>query len=159
MLNAPSEGLPKRIAELLDGNRELEAELRALRREAAVTDMTGLVEGAAEVAGVRVAASLVQPTDMDGLRDMADRLREALGSGVGVLGAELNGKAALIAVVTDDLVRRGVQAGGIVKEAAKVVGGGGGGKPHMAQAGGRSPEKLEEALAHVPDIVNGQLGA
>lgn len=77
---------------------------------------------------------------------------------MGVLGAALNGKASLIAVVTDDLIRRGVQAGPIVKAVAELVGGGGGGRPHLAQAGGRHPEKLPDALARVPGIVRAQLG-
>jgi alanyl-tRNA synthetase len=84
-------------------------------------------------------------------------LRNALGSGVGVIGANLDGKASVIAVVTDDLISRGIQAGNIVKAVAQLVGGGGGGRPHLAQAGGKFPEKISEALAQVPEIVRAQL--
>ena len=90
---------------------------------------------------------------------MGDGLRDALGTeGVGVIGANLNGKASLLAVVTDDLIGRGVQAGNVVKAIAQIVGGGGGGRPHLAQAGGKFPEKIGEALARVPDIIRAQVG-
>jgi len=111
-----------------------------------------------EMAGIRVVASRVEADSVDVLRSMADGVRERLGSGVGVLGALLKGKASFIAVATDDVIReRGLKAGDVVREVAQVAGGSGGGKPHMAQAGGRDPEKLEEALAAVPDIVRARL--
>ena len=85
---------------------------------------------------------------------MADGLRDNLGSGVGVLGAAFKGKASFIAVVTDDLISsRGLHAGDIVRGVAEHAGGSGGGKPHMAQAGAREPEKVNEALAAVPGIL------
>ena len=158
MLNVQVSDLPSRVSQMLANSRELERELQTLRQQTARSSMDDLVKNAITVADFMVAAAEVQPADMDAFRSMADRLRDALGRGVGVLGADLNGKASLIAVVTDDLVRRGIQAGGIVKEVAKVVGGSGGGRPHMAQAGGRDPAKLGEALALVPEIVRAQLG-
>jgi alanyl-tRNA synthetase len=157
-LQVASTELPEKVAQLLIQNRELERELQGLRRELSGSEMDGLVGEAVDVDGVRVVAAQVQPVDMDGFRDMADGLRNALQSGVGVLGAAMHGKASLIAVVTDDLIQRGVQAGGVVKEAARIVGGGGGGRPHLAQAGGKDPEKLAEALQQVPEIVRTQLG-
>ena len=139
-------------------HKELERELQGLRREATGSSMDDLVDQAQQINGIRVVASEVQPADMNTFREMGDGLRNALGSGVGVLGAAMNGKASIITVVTDDLVRQGVKAGSIVKEVARVVGGGGGGKPHMAQAGGKNPEYLGEALSQVPDVVRAQLG-
>ena len=85
---------------------------------------------------------------------MADTVREKIGSGVGILGAEIGGKVSVVVVVTDDLIRsRGLKAGDIVRRVAEKVGGSGGGRPHMAMAGGREPEKLAEALASAPSIV------
>ena len=96
--------------------------------------------------------------DMDTFRSTADKLRDDLKQlGVGVIGASLSGKASLIAVVTDDLISRGVHAGNIVRNVARFVDGGGGGKPHLAQAGGKDPEKIPEALSHVSDIVQGMV--
>jgi len=156
-LSAQIDELPEKVSLLLNRNKVLERELQLLRREQAGSDMDELVQSAQDVNGVRVVAAQVTPSDMDGFRDMGDGLRNALGSGVGVIGANLDGKASVIVVVTDDLIARGVQAGTVVKAVAQLVGGGGGGRPHMAQAGGKFPEKIGEALAQVPDIVRAQL--
>ena len=157
-LNAPTSELSDKVAHLIAHNRELEREVQSLRREQAGSEMDMLVNSAVNVNGVRVVVAEVSPPDMDGFRTMGDGLRDALGTeGVGVIGADLNGKASLLAVVTDDLIGRGVQAGNVVKAIAQIVGGGGGGRPHLAQAGGKFPEKIGEALARVPDIIRAQV--
>ncbi|MCY4351533.1 MAG: alanine--tRNA ligase [Gemmatimonadetes bacterium] len=157
-LSAPTSELSDKVAHLIAHNRELERELQSLRREQAGSEMDILVSSALNVNGLRVVAAEVSPPDMDGFRTMGDGLRDALGTGgVGVIGANLNGKASLLAVVTDDLIGRGVQAGNVVKAIAQIVGGGGGGRPHLAQAGGKFPEKIGEALARVPDIIRAQV--
>ena len=158
-LSASTSELSDKVANLIAHNRELERELQSLRRERAGSEMDMLVSSALNVNGLRVVAAEVSPPDMDGFRTMGDGLRDALGTGgVGVIGANLNGKASLLAVVTDDLIDRGVQAGNVVKAIAQIVGGGGGGRPHLAQAGGKFPEKIGEALARVPDIIRAQVG-
>ena len=157
-LSAPTSELSDKVAHLIAHNRELERELQSLRREQAGSEMDMLVSSALNVNGLRIVAAEVSPPDMDGFRTMGDGLRDALGTGgVGVIGANLNGKASLLAVVTDDLIGRGVQAGNVVKAIAQIVGGGGGGRPHLAQAGGKFPEKIGEALARVPDIIRAQV--
>ena len=157
-LSASTSELSDKVAHLIAHNRELEREVQSLRREQAGSEMDMLVNSAVNVNGVRVVAAEVSPPDMDGFRTMGDGLRDALGTeGVGVIGANLNGKASLLAVVTDDLIGRGVQAGNVVKAIAQIVGGGGGGRPHLAQAGGKFPEKIGEALARVPDIIRAQV--
>ncbi|MCY3684037.1 MAG: alanine--tRNA ligase [Gemmatimonadetes bacterium] len=158
-LSASASELSDKVAHLIAHNRELERELQSLRREQAGSEMDMLVSSALNVNGVRVVAAEVSPSDMEGFRTMGDGLRDALGTeGVGVIGANLNGKASLLAVVTDDLIGRGVQAGNVVKAIAQIVGGGGGGRPHLAQAGGKFPEKIGEALAQVPHIIRAQVG-
>ncbi len=157
LMSVDAHALPDRVNRLITRNRELERTVQSLRSASAGERMRDLAGEAVDVDGVRVVATAVQPADMEAFREMGDRLRETLGSGVGVLGAALNGNASLIAVVTDDLIRRGVQAGPIVKAVAELVGGGGGGRPHLAQAGGRHPEKMSDALARVPGIVRAQL--
>ena len=158
MLSVEADALPDRVDRLIARSKELERTIQTLRSASAGERMRDLAAAAVDVEGVRVVATAVQPADMEAFREMGDRLRETLGSGVGVLGAALNGKASLIAVVTDDLIQRGVQAGYIVKAVAELVGGGGGGRAHLAQAGGRHPEKMSDALARVPQIVRSQLG-
>jgi alanyl-tRNA synthetase len=88
---------------------------------------------------------------------MSDQLRAKLGSSVVVLATAIDDKPQIIAAVTDDLIKRGVHAGELVKAVARTVGGGGGGKPNLAQAGGRDLSKLPAALSQVPDLVRQQL--
>ena len=157
-LNAAPEELADKIEALLGRNRQLERSLDELRRRVAALETSDLSNGAHEVAGVTVVARRTEAEDVPSLRAMADGLRESLGSGVGVLGADIGGKVSLIAVVTDDLIKgRGLKAGDIVRGVAQLAGGSGGGKPHLAQAGGRDPGKLDEALAQVASIVEQQL--
>jgi alanyl-tRNA synthetase len=92
------------------------------------------------------------------LRNLADTLRQKLGSGVVVLGMESGGKATLLVAVTDDLTDR-VRAGDVVRELATTIGGRGGGKPNLAQAGGPDVDKLDEALRKAPDVVESLAGA
>ena len=135
-LNAAPEELADKIEALLGRNRQLERSLDELRRRVAALETSDLSNGAREVEGVRVVARRTEAEDVPSLRAMADGLRESLGSGVGVLGADISGKVSFIAVVTDDLIKdRGLKAGDIVRGVAQLAGGSGGGKPHLAQAG------------------------
>ena len=157
-LNAAPEELADKIEALLGRNRQLERTLDELRRRVAALETSDLSNGGREVKGVTVVARRTEAEDVPSLRAMADGLRESLGSGVGVLGADIGGKVSFIAVVTDDLIKgRGLKAGDIVRGVAQLAGGSGGGKPHLAQAGGRDPGKLDEALEQVAGIVEQQL--
>ncbi|MXX41369.1 MAG: alanine--tRNA ligase [Gemmatimonadetes bacterium] len=157
-LNAAPEELANKIEALLGRNRQLERSLDELRRRVAALEASNNLNEAREVQGIKVVAQRTQAEDVPSLRAMADGLRESLGSGVGVLGADIGGKVSFIAVVTDDLIKsRGLKAGDIVRGVAQLAGGSGGGKPHLAQAGGRDPGKLDEALEQVAGIVEQQL--
>jgi alanyl-tRNA synthetase len=142
--------------------RALQERLRAAERELAqvrrqmVAGATSPAEAAREVAGVGVIAREVPPAPAEELRDLADLLRGKLGSGVVVLGARGDGKVSLVAAVSADLAGR-VHAGELVKAAAVAVGGRGGGRPDFAQAGGKDPEKLPQALAAAVAEVERQL--
>ena len=157
-LNAAPEALADKIEVLLGRNRQLERTLDELRRRVAALETSDLSSGAQQVQGVAVVARRIQAEDVPSLRTMADGLRESLGSGVGVLGANIGGKVSFIAVVTDDVIKdRGLKAGDIVRGVAQLAGGSGGGKAHLAQAGGRDPDKLDSALEQVAHIVEQQL--
>jgi alanyl-tRNA synthetase len=130
---------------------ELEAEVRNLKHQLASGDVGGS-DIRAEVEGIAVQARLVPEMSSGELRNLADTLRQKLGSGVVVLGMESGGKATLLAAVTDDLTDR-VRAGDLVRELATVIGGRGGGKPNLAQAGGPDPSKLQDALDSAPNVV------
>jgi alanyl-tRNA synthetase len=137
---------------------ELKKQASRYRVQEAASGIGRLLEGAVAVDGINVVFSRVQAADLEELKSIADRLREQIGSGVGVLGAELDGKAALVCVVSDDLVKqKTLQAGKIVGELAKRVGGGGGGKPHLATAGGKDPGRLDETLKSTPDLIRSML--
>jgi alanyl-tRNA synthetase len=155
-LGVPAERLASEVQALQERVKEGERGIAQLRRQL-VTDR-GQEEGrTVEVGGVKVLAREVPPAPPEELRQMADVLRQRLGSGVVVLGSRADGKVSLVAAVTRDLAGR-VHAGELVKAVAAVVGGGGGGRPDLAQAGGRFPEKLGDALAAVPPEVARQLG-
>ena len=157
-LNAAPEALADKIEALLGRNRQLERTLDELRRRVAALETSDLSSGVQQVQGVAVVARRTQAEDVPSLRTMADGLRESLGSGVGVLGADIGGKVSFIAVVTDDVIEdRGLKAGDIVRGVAQLAGGSGGGKAHLAQAGGRDPDKLDSALEQVARIVEQQL--
>jgi alanyl-tRNA synthetase len=105
------------------------------------------------VGDVPVLSALLPNADADTLRSMTDRFRQRYPSGVVVVGSVVEGRPTIIAAVTDDLVKRGLHAGELVKAVAQMVGGSGGGRPNLAQAGGKDGEKLPEALAQVERLV------
>ncbi len=154
-------------SELLTKARELAAETSMLRKtiekekqKAAGGSIDSLIAGAREVAGVRMLSARTEAPDIKTLRGQADRLRDGLGSGAGLVAAVTEGGVILIAVVTDDLVKKGtLKAGDIVREAAAVMGGRGGGKPHLAQAGGGDPAKLDQALKEFYEIAERLIGS
>jgi alanyl-tRNA synthetase len=109
------------------------------------------------VKGAKIVVGEVPAAPDEQLRQQLDRLRQKAGSSVVVIGWADDGKVGLMAAVTDDLVSKGAHAGKLVAEAAKVVGGKGGGRPNMAQAGGKEPAKLAEALKVARDLAGQQL--
>lgn len=132
--------------------KELEREIGRLQAKLGKNEAESLVNRVEEVEGIPVLAAQVQAVGMDGLRQMADLLRAKLKSGVIVLGAVSEGKVNFVTVVIPTGLS-GLHAGQIIKEVAKITGGGGGGRPDMAQAGGRDPGKLGEAIDRVPAIL------
>jgi alanyl-tRNA synthetase len=145
------EQLPDLLAGRDERLSELEDEVRKLKHQLASGDSAS-AEIRQQVEGVTVQARRVPEMSPAELRNLADTLRQKLGSGVVVLGMESGGKATLLAAVTDDLTDR-VRAGDLVRELATIVGGRGGGKPNLAQAGGPDVSKLDEALENAPRTV------
>ena len=158
-LNAPVAEVEARLEALLEQTRVQDRALEAANRRLARSDFEVLLGGVMEVAGTYVLAGRVEADTPERLREMADWYRDRFKSGVAVLGAIISGKPLIVAAVTEDLIGRGLKAGDLVREVAKVVGGGGGGRADMAQAGGRHPEKLAEALDVVRSLVESTLKA
>ena len=149
-LNAPLGELETRLDSLLTEHRALQKEMEKLQRQSARGQFESLLDQVQQVGssqgtpGVNVLAAQVDVADVDGLREMADWFRDKMGSGTAVLATVLNGKPLIVATVTDDLIKRGLKAGDLVRDVAQMVGGGGGGRPNMAQAGGRDASSLSE---------------
>ncbi|MBQ6589551.1 MAG: alanine--tRNA ligase [Butyrivibrio sp.] len=151
-------------ADLVDHIKKLQEELKALRSEneslkskeaqAALGDVTDQV---VEVKGVKLLATAVKGVDMNGLRDLGDQMKTKLGEGVVVLISEADGKVNLVTMATDGAMAKGAHAGNLVKAIAPKVGGGGGGRPNMAQAGGKNPAGIQDALAEAKAVLETQI--
>jgi alanyl-tRNA synthetase len=152
-LSVPLEDVGKAIHSLVASAAESRKQMDALRLKGAADVFEKLLAGVIEVKGIKVLSVLVPDADADTLRAMTDRFRQVHPSGVCVVGSVVDGKPIIIAAVSDDLVKQGLHAGNIVKQVAAVVGGSGGGRPNLAQAGGKDPGKLPEALAMVEKLI------
>ena len=152
LLSGPFAEAPDRIVALQERVRELEKEVAALAASRALSSLDQLLDSAVEVDGITVIAGRIQMDSAKTLREVGDKIRDRMGSAVAVIGGDNNGKAALLALVAKDLTGR-IKAGPLVAAVAAMVGGRGGGRPDMAQAGGPMVDKLDEALAAVPDTV------
>jgi alanyl-tRNA synthetase len=155
LLKVPAENLGTKIEKLLSAQKELEKEVSRLTAKLTLGDIDGIINNAKIVGDTRVVVSRVVLDSPKTLREMGDKIRDKLSSGIVVLGGEHQGKAALLAMVTKDLTGT-YKAGNIIKEVSALVGGSGGGRPDMAQAGGPNPDKLNDALGAVFDIVLNQ---
>jgi alanyl-tRNA synthetase len=152
LLRAGEQDAKGKLEKLLAQSRELERRVQELQGKLAGGATKDVMADARQVNGVTVLATKVEGLDDKGLRDMADRLRDRMQSGVIVLAAQQGEKASLLAVVTKDLVGR-YHAGNIIKQLAPIVGGGGGGRPDFAQAGGKDASKLDAAVEAAYAIV------
>ena len=153
LANATPQDLPDRIHALQEELQQARREVGQLRRVMAQSEFEALLNRTTLVEDVPVLAAVLHDVTLDNLRELADRFRDRNKSGVVALGTAIDGHPQLIVAVTDDLVKRGVHAGNLIKVVAGMVGGGGGGRPNMAQAGGKDASKLPEALARVPALV------
>jgi len=141
-----------KLEKLLLRQRDLQREIESLQGRLNAAASGDLLSQTLEVNGVKLLAVQVQVEDIKGLRDLSDTLKERMGEGVIILGADIGGKANLLVAVSKGLSAT-VKAGDIIKQLAPLVGGSGGGKPELAQAGGSQPEKLGEALASASAIL------
>ena len=157
LVKATPDHLVEKISHTLAENKSLHSEVESLKSKMAKESMGDVTEQVEEVKGVKVLALKVDGADMNGLRDLGDQLKEKLGEGVVVLASGADGKVSLMATATDGAIKQGAHAGNLVKAIAGCVGGGGGGRPNMAQAGGKNPAGIDEALAKVKEVLEGQL--
>lgn len=158
-LKTTPEELDERILLLKKEAKELESENESLKSKLAKEALGDVSLDIREIGGVKLIARKVSGVNRDELRGLGDELKEKLGEGVVVLISDVAGRVDLLVMATDGAVKQGAHAGNLIRETAKVVGGGGGGRPNMAQAGGRNPAAIDEALEKAAEILQAQLGA
>ncbi len=157
-LKATPEVVAERVQRLQEERRDVERKLAAVR-QAALGGDGDLLRNRTDVNGTAIVTYRAEPVSMDDLRAIGDAMRDKLRSGVAVIGAELDGKAAILALVTDDLAKaKRISAVDVVKRIGPIVGGSGGGKPTLAQAGGRDVARIDEALERAPALIRELLG-
>ena len=150
--------IPDRVASLQKDVKQLTRQVSELKSSVAVRKSGDLSDSVMNVDGIKVLALELEDQTREGLRNQVDTLKQKLGSGVVVLGAVVDGeKVALTVGVSKDLTDR-LQAGKIVGRLARICGGGGGGRPDLAEAGGKDPEKLPDAIKAVPEVIRELLG-
>ena len=140
---------PQKVAQLQNQTKELQKEVDQLNEKLAATQAGDIFKDTKEVAGVSYIATQAKVNDMNQLRQLADQWKQKQASDILVLGLVNEGKVNLLVAMTDEMVKEGLKAGDLIKEIAPLVGGGGGGRPQLAQAGGKNPSGLQEALAQV----------
>ena len=160
ILESPADQLAERVTRLVADNKRLTKELKTASKAGGPDTMgeaRDLLDAGEKVGGSSIIVGRLTSTSIERAREAVDMLKKKAGSAAVVLGFEADSKAVLLAGMTDDLVKKGLKAGDIIKEIAPIVGGGGGGRPQMAQAGGKDPAKIDEALAQAAERIRSQL--
>ena len=157
LLKATPDNLADKITHLMSENKALHSEVESLKSRMAQDAVGDVMDQVKEVKGVKLLAAEVDGVDMNGLRDLGDQLKEKLGDGVVVLASANEGKVSLMATATEGAMKKSAHAGNLVKGIAGCVGGGGGGRPNMAQAGGKNPAGIKDALEKAAEVLEGQI--
>ncbi|MEE1015695.1 MAG: alanine--tRNA ligase [Lachnospiraceae bacterium] len=147
----------EKVEHLLAEVKALQSENESLKSKAAKDALGDVMNQVEEVNGMKVLATKVEGVDMNGLRELGDQLKEKIGEGIVVIASNVDGKVNLMATATDGAMKAGAHAGNLIKEIAKLVGGGGGGRPNMAQAGGKNPAGIDDAIAKAKEVAAVQL--
>lgn len=137
--------------------KAMQSEIDSLKSKLAKDALGDVMDQVVEVKGIKLLAAKLADVDMNGLRDLGDQLKEKLGEGVIVLTSVTDGKVSLLAMATDQACKQGAHAGNLIKGIAALVGGGGGGRPNMAQAGGKNPAGVDDAIAKVREVLESQI--
>ena len=150
--------LKEKIEHMIAEIKTLQSEVESLKSKAAKDALGDVMNQVKEVNGIKLLATAVEDVDMNGLRELGDQLKEKLGQGVIVIASSANGKVNLVAMATEEAMAKGAHAGNLIKGIAALVGGGGGGRPNMAQAGGKNPAGIPDAIAKVEEVLKEQIG-
>ncbi|WP_027203458.1 alanine--tRNA ligase [Butyrivibrio fibrisolvens] len=157
LLKATPDTLYDHIKKLQEELKAVKSENESLKSSAAKEALGNAADDAVDVKGLKLVAKSLKDVDMNGLRELGDSLKEKLGDCVVVLMSDNGGKVSIMTMASDSAVKKGAHAGNLVKEIAPMVGGGGGGRPNMAQAGGKNPAGIEDALKKAAEVLAGQI--
>ena len=157
ILKTSPASLTERAEHLMAELKALQSENESLKSKAAKEALGDVMDQVVEVNGVKLLATKVSGVDMNGLRDLGDQLKAKISEGVIVLMSDLDGKVNMVAMATDGAMKKGAHAGNLIKGIAALVGGGGGGRPNMAQAGGKNPAGIEEAIRKSAEVLGEQI--
>ncbi len=157
LLKTTPDKLADKLNSLIAEQKALKSELESTRSKMAQNAVGDVMEQVTEVKGVKFLAVKLEDVDMNKLRELGDSLKEKLGEGVIVLASKVGGKVNLVAMTTEGAMAKGAHAGNLIKGIAALVGGGGGGRPNMAQAGGKNPAGIEDALTKAREVLEGQI--
>ena len=149
--------LTERAEHLMAELKALQSENESLKSKAAKEALGDVMDQVVEVNGVKLLATKVSGVDMNGLRELGDQLKAKIAEGVVVLMSDLDGKVNMVAMATDGAMKKGAHAGNLIKGIAALVGGGGGGRPNMAQAGGKNPAGIDEAIKKSAEVLKEQI--
>ena len=157
ILKTTPASLIERAEHLMTELKSLQSENESLKSKAAKEALGDVMDQVVEVNGVKLLATKVSGVDMNGLRDLGDQLKAKIAEGVVVLMSDLDGKVNMVAMATDGAMKKGAHAGNLIKGIAALVGGGGGGRPNMAQAGGKNPAGIDEAIKKSAEVLKEQI--
>ena len=157
LLKATPDNLADKITHMIAENKSLHSEVESLKNKMAQDAAGAVLDQVKKVKGIKLLAAQLDGVDMNGLRDLGDQFKAKLGEGVIVLASGNDGKVSLMATATDGAMKQGAHAGNLVKAIAGCVGGGGGGRPNMAQAGGKNPAGIPDALAKAAEVLESQI--
>jgi alanyl-tRNA synthetase len=157
VVKAKPSNLIERLEGLMAELKALQSENESLKSKMAQDALGDVMNQVVEVKGIKLLATSVKDVDMNGLRDLGDQLKDKIGEGVVVIASDNGGKVNLIAMATDEAMKAGAHAGNLIRGIAKLVGGGGGGRPNMAQAGGKNPAGIPDAIAEAAKVLEEQL--
>ncbi|MBS4535375.1 alanine--tRNA ligase [Clostridium sp. D2Q-14] len=157
ILKTNKNGIVEKTKATIEEIKSLEKEIETLKSKIADSKIEDLLDEVYNLDGINIITKRIDGLDINGLRQLGDKLKERLDNVIIVLATKKDDKVNLIAMATKDSVKLGIHCGNIIREVAKVTGGGGGGRPNMAQAGGKDSSKIEEALSIVEDLVKEQI--
>ncbi|MBQ6637565.1 MAG: alanine--tRNA ligase [Lachnospiraceae bacterium] len=157
VIKAQPADLSGKIEHMKDEIKALHSELDSIKSQVAKDAAGDIMDSVKEVNGVKLAAISVPNVDMNGLRDLGDQIKTKIGEGVIVLLSDKDGKVNMVAMATDEAQKKGAHAGNLIKAIAGKVGGGGGGRPNMAQAGGKNPAGISDAIEEAKSVLEGMI--